>query len=86
MVTGHKKMIIWHNIEITSETVFEKIVPAIPRRHFALRDQIERSKTSIGALFNFFTVYFINPIIFFCFIAGGMYHSLYVIHCTSTSI
>jgi len=51
MVTGHKKMIIWHNIEIISETVFEKIVPAIPRRHFALRDQIERSTTSIGANF-----------------------------------
>jgi four helix bundle protein len=51
MVTGHKKMIIWHNLEIISERVFEKIVPAIPRRHFALRDQIERSTTSIGANF-----------------------------------
>ncbi len=51
MVTGHKKMIIWHNIEIISETVFEKIVPVIPGKKFALRDQIERATTSIGANF-----------------------------------
>lgn len=51
MTARHKKMIVWNNIEIISEIVFEKIIPAIPRKYYAINDQIERSTTSIGANF-----------------------------------
>lgn len=51
MVSGHKKMIIWHNIEKISEYIFEKILPLIPRKYHSLQDQIERATTSIGANF-----------------------------------
>jgi four helix bundle protein len=51
MVVGHKKMIIWHNMESISEIIFERIIPVIPHKQFALRDQIERATTSIGANF-----------------------------------
>lgn len=48
---GHKKMIIWQNIERLEIVVYRKLLTCIPMNSFDLRDQIERSTTSISAKF-----------------------------------
>jgi len=48
---GHKKMVIWGNIEKIENLVYMEIVPRIPKNCFNLIDQIERATTSIGANF-----------------------------------
>jgi four helix bundle protein len=48
---GHKKMIIWGNIENIELIVFKDILDRIPKNYFNFRDQIERATTSISANF-----------------------------------
>jgi four helix bundle protein len=48
---GHKKMIIWGNIEKIESMVYKNILTSIPKNYYNLRDQIERATTSIGANF-----------------------------------
>jgi four helix bundle protein len=48
---GHKKMIIWNNIERLEILIYSKILACLPKNSFNLRDQIERSTTSISANF-----------------------------------
>jgi len=48
---GHKKMVIWGNIERIEDAVYNKILLNIPKNCFNYLDQIERATTSIGANF-----------------------------------
>ena len=48
---GHKKMIIWQNINKTEEFVNTRILPRIPHYKRWLRRQIESACDSIGANF-----------------------------------
>jgi four helix bundle protein len=51
IMQGHKKMIIWGNIELVEKMVFNRILMRIPVKYFKIRDQIERATTSISANF-----------------------------------
>jgi four helix bundle protein len=48
---GHKKMIVWGNIEKIEEYLYKEIMPRVPKNCFSLRDQIERAVTSVSANF-----------------------------------
>ena len=46
---GHKKLILWRNVEELTDVVCSRILPVIPRTKFKLKDQVERAVTSVGA-------------------------------------
>ena len=46
---GHKKLVVWKNIEELTNIVCSRILPMVPKTKFKLRDQIERAASSIGA-------------------------------------
>ncbi len=48
---GHRKMIVWQNIDKLEAMVYTIILIKIPKNLFSLRDQIERSLNSVGANF-----------------------------------
>ena len=48
---GYKKMIIWNNIEKIEMVVHQKLLNRIPRNCYNIRDQIERSTSSVSANF-----------------------------------
>ena len=48
---GHKKLVVWNNIEELTDIVCNRILKIIPKTKFKLRDQIERAISSIGANF-----------------------------------
>lgn len=48
---GHRKMIVWRNIDRLEATIYRIILPKISKNLFNLRDQIERATSSIGANF-----------------------------------
>ena len=55
---GHKKLVVWQNIDELNKIVFNEVIPIIPRMKFKLKDQIERSVSSVGA--NFIEGYYSN--------------------------
>ena len=48
---GHRKLIVWGNIECLESLTYEQILPKIPRAKYWLKNQIERSLDSIGSNF-----------------------------------
>ena len=48
---GHEKMVVWGNIERMNFLVQKEIIKKIPKNSFYLRDQIDRSCSSVGANF-----------------------------------
>ena len=48
---GHRKMIVWQNLDKIEEIVQREIMNYIPRKCFQLRDQIDRSCSSSVANF-----------------------------------
>ncbi len=48
---GHKKLVVWKNIDELTEIVCKRIIPVIPKNKFKLKDQMERAVSSIGANF-----------------------------------
>ena len=48
---GHRKLVVWKNIDDLTNIVCNRILPAIPKNKAKLRDQIERAVSSIGANF-----------------------------------
>jgi four helix bundle protein len=48
---GHRKMIVWKNIDEIEKQVNQKILKYIPKTQFNLRDQIDRACDSVGANF-----------------------------------
>jgi len=48
---GHRKMVVWKNIDEIDFFVQQKILKCIPRNKYNLIDQIERACDSVGANF-----------------------------------
>lgn len=48
---GHRKMIVWKNLDMIEEIVLKKIRPKLPKSEFQLIDQIDRSCSSSAANF-----------------------------------
>ena len=48
---GHRKMIVWQNLDRIEVSVRKKILKQIPRNKFQLRDQIDRACSSAVANF-----------------------------------
>ena len=48
---GHRKMIVWQNLDKMEMMVQKVILPAIPKNSFNLIDQIDRACGSCGANF-----------------------------------
>jgi four helix bundle protein len=48
---GHRKMVVWQNIDRLEAIFQQKILPKIPGHCFQLRDQMDRACGSVGANF-----------------------------------
>jgi four helix bundle protein len=48
---GHRKMVVWKNLDEVEFFIHKRILPAIPRNCFSLRDQIDRACSSCGVNF-----------------------------------
>ena len=48
---GHRKMVIWKNLDQIEQLVYKNILKKIPRKMFSLIDQIDRSCSSSMANF-----------------------------------
>ena len=48
---GHRKMIVWQNLDQIEVSIQRKIIPLIPRNQFNLIDQIDRACSSSVANF-----------------------------------
>lgn len=48
---GHRKMVVWRNLDEIEIVIRKEIMKAIPRTEFALRDQIDRACSSSVANF-----------------------------------
>lgn len=48
---GHRKMIVWQNLDKLEIMIQKQIIPAIPKTCYALIDQIDRATGSCGANF-----------------------------------
>lgn len=48
---GHKRLVVWQNIEELNKLAYSKLIPLIPKTKFKLRDQIDRAASSVGANF-----------------------------------
>lgn len=48
---GHRKMIVWKNLDMIEEIVIEKLLPKLPKNTFQLIDQIDRACSSSVANF-----------------------------------
>ena len=48
---GHRKMIVWKNIDEIERMVQQKILKALPRSQYNMLDQIDRACDSVGANF-----------------------------------
>ena len=46
---GHKRLIVWNNVEEINEAIYNRLLSMIPKTQFKLRDQIDRATSSIGA-------------------------------------
>ena len=46
---GHKRLILWKNVEEINEVIYYRLLSLIPKTQFKLRDQIDRATSSIGA-------------------------------------
>ncbi len=50
-IYGHRKMIVWQNMDALELFILRSILPQIPRTQFKTIDQIERASSSIVANF-----------------------------------
>ena len=46
---GHKKLIVWGNVEELTDIICMRILSMVPKTKFKLKDQMERAVSSIGA-------------------------------------
>ena len=48
---GHRKMIVWKNLDMIEQIIYRSVLPKLPKNCFSMIDQIDRSCSSSMANF-----------------------------------